>query len=189
MNILEIKGISKKFGGLHAVEKLHFTVKKNSITGLIGPNGAGKTTVFNLITHFLPKNEGDILFKNENLRNLRTHRLIKKGIARTFQQIRLFPKLTVRQNLLLACSQKYDAWWKGFVRVDETKEEKEIMNWLKRVKLEKFLEEKAENLSYGQQKLVSILRVILTGAELILLDEPASGINPTMLLTIENLIF
>ncbi len=188
MSILQVQHISKKFGGLHAVEKLHFVVQKNSITGLIGPNGAGKTTAFNLITHFLPRNEGHIFFQNENLKRLAPHRLVKKGLARSFQQIRLFPNLTVQENLLLALSDQHDRWWRSFFCTNESNENKEVVFWLKKVKLEKYAEEKAENLSYGQQKLVSILRVVLTGADLILLDEPASGINPTMLQTIESLV-
>ena len=186
--MLQVKHISKHFGGNKAVDKLHFHVKANTITGLIGPNGAGKTTAFNLITHFLPRNEGSIHFKGQDLGRLRPHKLVQMGLARSFQQIRLFPNLTVAENLFLACSKQYDQWWKSFFQISETQALEEIKNRLESVKLEKYLNEKAGNLSYGQQKLISILRGVLTGAELLLLDEPASGINPTMLKTIEKLL-
>ena len=189
MSILKVTNLFKKFGGLHAVDHLSFEVKRGTITGLIGPNGAGKTTAFNLITHFLPRNSGKIFYKKNDLKRFRAHVLVRKGISRTFQQIRLWPNLTIKENLLLACSHQYDQWWKSFRRQDENEALKKIKKLLQTVKLEKFLDEKAETLSYGQTKLIEILRTILTDAELILLDEPAAGVNPTMLREVEKLIF
>lgn len=185
---LEVKNISKKFGGLHAVEDFSFDIAENSITGLIGPNGAGKTTAFNLITHFLPRDEGNIFFKNENLKNKSPFALVQRGIARTFQQIRIFPELTVRENLLLALSSQYDSWWKSFLKKDEKEENSAAFQLLSEVKLEKYIDEKAKNLSYGQSKLLEIIRTIATGADLLLFDEPAAGVNPTMLMTVKKLI-
>ncbi len=189
MNFLEIHSLSKAFDGLHAVENLHFTVKKNTITGLIGPNGAGKTTAFNLITHFLPKDSGKVVYAGENLKKLPAYKVVQRGMARTFQQIRLWPNLTVRENLLLACSREYDSWWKSFTHTNEAHQDTQIDEMLDKVNLRKYKNHLASDLSYGQSKLIEIARTILTDAELILLDEPASGINPTLLRTVEDLIF
>ncbi|HEY5713854.1 MAG TPA: ABC transporter ATP-binding protein [Candidatus Gracilibacteria bacterium] len=186
--VLEVENISKSFGGVHAVDDLSFKVAPHTITGLIGPNGAGKTTAFNLITHFLPRDGGFILYQGENMKNIPPHLLVQKGMARTFQQIRLFKNLTVRENLLLACSHRYDHWWSAFGVVDEQHELKKVIDYLKEIKLDHYLEQKASDLSYGQSKLVEILRTMLTDADLILLDEPAAGVNPTMLHTVERLI-
>ena len=187
-DLLTVSDLTKHFGGLYAVEKLHFKVKKHSITGLIGPNGAGKTTAFNLITHFLPKNSGKIVYSGQNVENIKAEKLVRLGIARTFQQIRLFPNLTVKENLLLACSHEYDTWWKSFSPVYEDKFLVEIKELLNKVHLSRFLNQKASDLSYGQSKLIEIIRTVLTDADLILLDEPASGINPTLLKEIEVFI-
>lgn len=188
MTLLDVKNISKKFGGLHAVENFSFDIEPNTITGLIGPNGAGKTTAFNLITHFLPRDEGSIFFKEKSLKNKSPYVLVRKGIARTFQQIRIFPELTVRENLLLALSYKYDSWWRSFWKKDERQENARAFELLSEVNLEKYIDEKAANLSYGQSKLLEILRTIATDSDLILLDEPAAGVNPTMLGVVKKLI-
>ena len=187
-NILEIVGLKKKFGGVHAVEDLHFSVKKNSITGLIGPNGAGKTTAFNLLTQFLPADGGTVFYSGTALPHARPEKVVSMGIARTFQQIRIFSSLTVRENLLLACSKKYDSWWDCFRRRYEQGENDSVDKMLKTIGLDHMSESPASALSYGQSKLVELARTFLTGAEVILLDEPASGINLTLLLTIENII-
>lgn len=186
--ILEVVGLRKQLGGVHAVEDLHFAVKKNSITGLIGPNGAGKTTVFNLITQFLPADKGTVFYSGSALPHARPEKVVRMGIARTFQQIRVFPSLTVRDNLLLACSKKYDSWWDCFRRRNERNENDAVDKMLKTIGLYHMSESPTSELSYGQSKLVELARTFLTGAEVILLDEPASGINPTFLLTIEKLI-
>ena len=125
-DFLKISRLRKKFDGVHAVENLNFEVRKNSITGLIGPNGAGKTTVFNLITRFLKSDSGEIFFRGETLKNLPPRKIVDLGIARTFQQIRLWKNLTVRENLLLACSKKYDRWWDCFRRRNEADAERKI---------------------------------------------------------------
>jgi len=188
MNILQVKDLSKKFGGVHAVEDLSFEIKKNFITGLIGPNGAGKTTAFNLITHFLPRNKGQIFYIGKNVSHVHAHELVRQGVSRTFQQIRIFPELTVRENLLMASSKKYDRWWQSFFKINESKENENIEAMLREVNLEKYAAQPAKNLSYGQSKLLEILRCMATNADLILLDEPAAGVNPTMLRTVEKLI-
>jgi len=187
--ILEVVGLKKQFGGVHAVDDLHFSVKKNTITGLIGPNGAGKTTVFNLITQFLPADGGTVFYSGSVLPHARPGKVARMGIARTFQQIRICKTLTVRENLLLACSKKYDRWWDCFRCRDERVLNDNVEKMLKTIGLEHMSESPASELSYGQSKLVELARTLLTDAKLILLDEPASGINPTLLLTIEKMIF
>ncbi len=186
--ILTVSKLRKKFGGVHAVENLHFKVKRNTITGLIGPNGAGKTTAFNLITRFLPCDGGVVIFNNKKLPRLRPSRIVRLGLARTFQQVRLCPTLTVRENLLLSASRKYDRWWHCFMFRDETKENQIVENLLKTLSLEMMIDSPAGDLSYGQSKLVEIARAFLTDAEMILLDEPAAGINPTLLCKVEEMI-
>ena len=187
-HILEVVGLRKQFGGVHAVEDLHFSVKKNSITGLIGPNGAGKTTAFNLITQFLSADGGTVFYSGSALPHARPEKVVRQGIARTFQQIRVCKTLTVRENLLLACSKEYDCWWDCFRRRDERVLNENVDNMLKTIGLEHMSESEASELSYGQSKLVELARTLMTEAEVILLDEPASGINPTLLLTIEKMI-
>ncbi|MCB9809571.1 ABC transporter ATP-binding protein [Candidatus Peribacteria bacterium] len=188
MTLLLVENLSKSFGGVRAVDGLSFTVRPGSITGLIGPNGAGKTTAFNLITHFVPAESGQILYQGEDLRRVPAHRIVRKGIARTFQQIRLFRNLTVRENLLLACSHTYDGWWSSFSPVDEDLHLERLTALLEEVGLQDYLDHSAAELSYGQSKLVEILRCVLQDADLILLDEPAAGVNPTLLRTVERLI-
>ena len=187
--ILKVSKLCKKFGGVHAVDNLNFGVKKNTITGLIGPNGAGKTTAFNLITRFLPCNSGEVFFSGKKLPRFRPSKIVRMGLARTFQQIRLCPTLTVRENLLLAASRKYDSWWHCFMPRNEQAENGIVENLLKKIGLEKMIDTPASELSYGQSKLVEISRAFLTHADLILLDEPAAGINPTLLRKIEEIIF
>jgi ABC-type branched-subunit amino acid transport system ATPase component len=185
---LLIQNVSKFFGGVHAVNDLSFEIKPGKITGLIGPNGAGKTTAFNLITHFLPRDNGKVAYLGQDLKKLAPYQLVRKGMARTFQQIRLFRSMTVRENLLLACSHQYDSWTRSFGSQDETHHLEKIKELLTEIKLEHYLDQPADALSYGQSKLVEIIRCILTDADLILLDEPAAGVNPTLLNTVEKMI-
>lgn len=172
-NILTIRGLKKSFGGLTAVSDCHFSVKKGSITGLIGPNGAGKTTVFNLITGLLKADAGTIEFKGEELSRLPAYRRAQKGLARTFQMIRIFPNLTVLDNVKVTL---------------KNNSSEEARTHLQSVGLEKTEKLLAGELSYGQQKLLEIARAMALNPDLILLDEPAAGINRTLLQTIVALI-
>lgn len=189
-HILELKNINKAFGGLHAVENCSYSVKKNSITGLIGPNGAGKTTTFDLISGLLEADNGAVYFKGENITDSPAHMRAIAGIGRTFQTIRLFPELTVLDNLLVVLENPYQKLRHAFIK--PKKELKKIhdraLQYLKEVNLENYAHAYARNLSYGQQKLLEIIRAVATEANLLLLDEPAAGVNPTMLRHIENLI-
>lgn len=196
--ILELKKLSKTFGGIHAVDGVSFTIAPNSITGLIGPNGAGKTTTFDLISGLIPSSSGEIFFNGENITRLPTHHRTKTngGLARTFQMVRLFPELTVLDNLLVILQHRHQHISNIFTSMlHPSLEKKELHDirtrayeLLAEVNLDTHGSAYAKNLSYGQQKLLEITRCIATGADLFLLDEPAAGVNPTMLKTIEKLI-
>lgn len=190
--ILSVQNLTKHFGGVHAVDHCSFNVQKNSITGLIGPNGAGKTTIFDLLSGLLTPDFGEILFKNENNTESPPFQRARNGMARTFQMIRIFPEMTVLDNVTAALLQsKHQHAHKAlFVRRKEVKKlEEQSMEHLHTVKIHEKAHLLAGELSYGQQKLLEIIRAVAMGGELFLLDEPAAGINPTMLTEIIALIY
>lgn len=189
--ILSVKNLSKHFGGVHAVEHCSFEIRHNSITGLIGPNGAGKTTMFDLLSGLLIPDTGEITFQDQNITAMPPHRRARHGLARTFQMIRVFPEMTVIDNVTAALLQsKHQHAHKAlFVRQKEIRElQKQSMAHLHTVKLHEKAHLLAGELSYGQQKLLEMIRAVAMGGELFLLDEPAAGINPTMLTEIITLI-
>ena len=172
--ILQLQDVTKCFGSLVAVNKCSFALEKKRITGLIGPNGAGKTTLFNVITGFFTTDEGQIIFKGYQINNLRPYRIAERGIGRTFQITRVFPKMTLMENLIVAA------------RVEKMDER--ALELLELAGLIDLRGEYASDLSYGQQKLLALIRVLMFDPDLILLDEPAAGINPTMQNKIMELI-
>ena len=191
--MLKIRKLNKSFDGIKAVQDCSFNVDSNSITALIGPNGAGKTTVFNLITGFISPDKGTIKYKKQSIKHLKPFQISNIGITRTFQLIRLFPKLSVMDNLVLAENQAgenlFTALFKpGKVRKDEKNKRAECLKFLDLVGLKNKANTLAENLSYGQQKLVEIARVLATKSDLILLDEPVAGVNPTMRQSIKKVL-
>lgn len=190
MSLLKVEHLVKRFGGVTAVNHCNFVVKENSITALIGPNGAGKTTMFDLITGLLPHDEGEIYFKGQPLSAVPTHARAKLGIARTFQAIRVFPELTALENMMLALPGYPDRFRDiaGSLKSATHKVKQHAMELLTLINLHEKAHHTAGSLSYGQQKLLEIGRAVATGAELILLDEPAAGVNRTMLHTIITLI-
>lgn len=164
MPILEVEKVSKHFGGLMAVHRMDLTVQEGQIFGLIGPNGSGKTTLFNLIAGIFPPSEGRIAFKGEDLTRLRTFQIIRKGIARTFQGIRLFSRMSVYQNVWVAR--------RGFVGRDGVIEE-----LLALVTLLEKRDRAAGTLSFGEQRRLELARALATEPKLLLLDEPAAGMT------------
>lgn len=190
MPLLRIHNIVKKFGGVTAVNHCSFEVEQGSITGLIGPNGAGKTTVFELVTGFLKTDSGEIYYGSHRLDGLAPYRRSRLGIGRTFQLIRIFPELTALENIMIAL-RKDD---QGLVALFKSTKKSErfyrdrATELLTMVNLHDKAGHKASDLSYGQQKLLEIARATATGATLLLLDEPAAGVNRTMLHTIVSLI-
>lgn len=190
MKTLKIQNLTKAFGGVHAVNHCSFVVEKGSITGLIGPNGAGKTTTFDLITGFQIPDEGHIFIDDTNITKLDSHRRARLGLARTFQNIRLFPEITVLENLIVAFKDHPDNFWQIFIPQKKKKQElaDKAMQLLHDVGLAEKAHLNASELSYGQKKLLEVARAVATGGDFILLDEPAAGINPTTLENIKNYI-
>ncbi|MFP5213196.1 MAG: ABC transporter ATP-binding protein [Acidobacteriota bacterium] len=183
MSLLTLDQVTKNFGGLTAVSAVSFDVGKGSIVGLIGPNGAGKTTIFNLITGIYRPNDGSITFDGQPLARLATHKIISSGIARTFQTIRLFQNLSVLENVLAGCHCRMKAgvvsslFHTPFQRKEERGAIAESMAALEFVGLSRQAEALSKNLSYGSQRLLEIARALATKPRLIILDEPAGGMN------------
>jgi ABC-type branched-subunit amino acid transport system ATPase component len=169
MAILAVERLRKSFGGVTAVSGVSFALQERRIYGLIGPNGSGKTTLFNCITGLERCDAGRVLFQNQRIDRFRPSAIARRGIGRTFQVIRVFPELTALENLLVV------------TRGPRAEAERRGRELLAFVKLEGLAGEYAGNLSYGQQKLVELVRVLLTDPTLILLDEPAAGVNRTLL--------
>ena len=183
-NLLEARSLTMNFGGLTAVVNLSFQILKGELVGLIGPNGAGKTTVFNMLTGVYAPSEGSVYLENELVSSLKPHTITQKGIARTFQNIRLFNDLSVLDNVRIAFHSRssfpiFDA---VFLTPRFFKKEKAIydnaMELLGIFGLADKKDEKANNLSYGQMRRLEIARALATNPKLLLLDEPAAGMNP-----------
>ncbi|MEK4229406.1 ABC transporter ATP-binding protein [Solibacillus sp. FSL H8-0538] len=184
MPILEVTNLTKKFGGLTANQDVTMSVEEGSITAVIGPNGAGKTTFFNMITGVYQPTSGDIKLEGKSVVGLKPDEVSKKGIARTFQNIRLFGEMSVLENVLVGMHTHLKTNLLGILlnfpgtKKEELEAEKEAYRLLEYFDLAHLLNEKACNLSYGAQRKLEIARALATEPKLILLDEPAAGMNP-----------
>ena len=180
---LQVAGLDHRFGGLHALRDCSFAIEQGRITCLVGPNGAGKTTIFNVITGFLKPNEGSVVFRGRKLDGVRPQGIVRAGIARTFQNLRLFTDLSALDNVLVGIAGQFGEEPVAAIfrplhtaRVQQ-RHRQEAMATLEHVGLADRARDVVRNLSYGEQKLLTIARVLATGAELLLLDEPASGLS------------
>lgn len=183
--VLELKNITKNFGGISALTDVSFKINKGEIFGLIGPNGAGKTTMFNVITNMFLPTSGEINFLGEKISGIKPHKITDKGICRTFQNIRLFSQMTVLENVLVGghCRSKSGVFSSVFrtksQRDEEVNTHKVATDLLQLVGLSSYEDVIAENLAYGQQRRLEIARALASNPSLLLLDEPAAGMNET----------
>jgi len=179
MSLLEVQDVSKAFGGIQALDTCSISVEQGSITGLIGPNGSGKTTLFNVMTGYEQVDSGQIRFQGEAITNTPPDKIFRLGIGRTFQLTRIFPRLTVLENMHVAVQRQN---LKGLLsRWSSTHEQERALDLLDFVNLLSLKDMLAGNLSYGQKKLLEFAFVLIAEPQVILLDEPAGGINPTMI--------
>jgi branched-chain amino acid transport system ATP-binding protein len=186
-NILEIKNLSKNFGGLAAVSDCSISIKKGSITGIIGPNGSGKTTLFNLIAGNLKSSSGNVIFDNEDITNVPSYELFSKGLLRTFQIVHEFSNLSVLENLMMVpADQSGENLINNFlkpnlIKTEEQKVKEKAKEVVKFLNLSHLTNELAGNLSGGQKKLLELGRTMMVDAKLVLLDEVGAGVNRTLL--------
>jgi ABC-type branched-subunit amino acid transport system ATPase component len=184
--LLEGRNVFKNFDGIKALDNLSFTIEKNKIVSLIGPNGSGKTTLFNIITGFLEPDSGEVSFKGKPILERPPHHIANLGIGRTFQNLRLLQKITVLDNVLLAFKNQIGETFFGVYLSPKNRKEQEV-NREKALTLLEFVGlldkafDSAENLSYGQQKLLTLACCLAMDADLLLLDEPVAGLSPAMI--------
>jgi branched-chain amino acid transport system ATP-binding protein len=182
--LLDVRGMTRRFGGLIAVDEVSFAVQRDEIFGLIGPNGAGKTTLFNLITGLTPATSGTLAYRGEDISRLKPHQIAAKGIARTFQNIRLFGNLSAQQNVMVSQHVHTESGVVSGVfglpgaRREEKRVREEAMNLLEMVNLADRAHVKARNFPYGDQRRLEIARALALRPQLLLLDEPGAGMNP-----------
>ncbi|MEI6867920.1 MAG: ABC transporter ATP-binding protein [Actinomycetes bacterium] len=181
--LLEVNALTKKFGGITAVNNCSFEVQEGSITALIGPNGSGKTTAFNIITGYLKADSGSITFQGKQISEPNPASLYRSGLSRTFQQARIFPEITVLENLIVASGYS----WRGLFGARTTKADRvRAGEMLEEFKLSALADFYASELSYGQRKLLEFASVLMSAPKLVLLDEPTAGVNPVMIETMER---
>jgi ABC-type branched-subunit amino acid transport system ATPase component len=181
--LLEVKGLTKRFGGVTAVDDCSFAVEEGTITALIGPNGSGKTTAFNMITGYLKPDAGEIRFHGHGVKHPAPAELYREGLSRTFQQARIFPEMTVEENLVVASGFTLaQLFGKRLTRNDRMR----ARELLAEFRLDGLADMIAAELSYGQRKLVEFAALLMSEPKLVLLDEPTAGVNPVMIDTMEH---
>jgi len=179
--LLEAKDVSRSFGGVKALAGCSLSVDKGSITGLIGPNGSGKTTLFNVMTGYVKPEKGTVSFDGHDVTNARPNKIFALGVGRTFQLTRIFARISVIENMLVA-TQRDESWLRGLTRSKSSKSELDAaMEWLDFVGLSRLASLQAGSLSYGQRKLLELAYVLVADPDVILLDEPAGGVNLTLI--------
>jgi len=179
--VLEVRGLEKTFGGIHAVNGVSFEVREGEILGLIGPNGSCKSTLFNCILGQLAPSAGQVRIDGRAITRMRPCELNRLGVGRTFQLLQVFPQLTVRENLVLAGQEHQGSMWSRLVGRRDAGLGAAAERMIEFFRLSAVAGEKAGALSYGQQKLLDVAMAFMAGPRLVLLDEPAGGVNPTML--------
>jgi ABC-type branched-subunit amino acid transport system ATPase component len=177
--LLEAKNVSKSYGGIHALDGCSIAVEQGTIAGLIGPNGSGKTTLFNVITGYERADGGEVRFDNAVITNQKPEKVFQLGIGRTFQLSRIFPRLTVMENMHVAKQRKGAAGL--FSRWSSSHEQRQALELLDFVGITNLKDTPAGNLSYGQKKLLEFAFILIAEPQVILLDEPAGGVNPTLI--------
>ncbi len=186
MTFFATNGLRRAFGGVVAVDDASVEVLEGRINGLIGPNGSGKTTFFNLVTGMIAPDAGAVVFRDRHIEGRAPHRIARSGIGRTFQVTRVFPRMTALENLLVAVRR---AGLREVLRsAMRGREVERAEHWLERVGLEHLRDAEARTLSYGQQKLLELAGAMMADPQLVLLDEPAGGINPVMIERISALV-
>jgi ABC-type branched-subunit amino acid transport system ATPase component len=194
MNLLEIQGLVKKYYGLVAVDHVSLRIEDGEVVGLIGPNGSGKTTLFDCITKFSEPNEGKVFFLRKEITGQSAHAIALQGLVRTFQQARIFPKMNLVENLLLAGQQHRlpyqwsNLWAAGELKGREIELLHRAQTLIEWVGLTALKEEWAGNLSYGQRKLLAMIMALMPEPKLLLLDEPTAAVNPVMIEKIKSVI-
>jgi ABC-type branched-subunit amino acid transport system ATPase component len=181
--LLAVDGLGKTFGGVRAVDDCSFAVEEGTVTGLIGPNGSGKTTVFNVVTGYLRADAGRVRFAGRDVTRYRTGRLYRLGLSRTFQQARVFPALSVLENLVVAGGYR---WWQLATPRVPARDRRRAAELLDEFHLAPLAAAPAAQLSYGQRKLLEFAAVLMSEPRLVLLDEPTAGVNPVMVQTMER---
>ena len=185
--LLKIHNLTKSFFGVKALYRVDLSIHAGELICLIGPNGSGKTTLFNCVTGFLPHEEGRIFLKGQEITNFPSHQIALAGLTRTFQNVRIFPKLTIVENLLLAAQQhQEDRFWSRLLRTStvrhfEKQARERADEMLSFVDLTRLRDEPSESLSYGQRKLLSFIFALMPDPDIVLLDEPAAAVNPAMI--------
>jgi branched-chain amino acid transport system ATP-binding protein len=192
--LLQVAGLQMRFGGLLAVDGVDFEVRGDEVFAIIGPNGAGKTTVFNCVGGFYKPTAGQVLLEGQQIAGLASHRIARKGLVRTFQNVRLFRQLTVVENLLVAQHRKVKTGLlpglfatPAYRRAEQQALERAAL-WLDRMELRDLANREAGTLSYGHQRRLEIARCMITEPRLLMLDEPAAGLNPQEKIDLQHLI-